>query len=156
MAGEMIGAYTGFKFLLDSTKALIEMNSRVERNTAVLALHKEIFAAQEVQNALTTKVRELEEQVRNFETWNAEKERYELKEMVPGFMARSVKDSMRGGGPAHLLCANCFEKRAKGHLRVRENQYHTEFKCDLCGVKHVHNTGTPQIRTGGTWGRGRT
>ena len=100
-----------FKALYDSAKALKDMNDAAVRNGAVIELQEKILAAQASQLSLLTRISELEEKVRGFEAWDAEKERYELRDLGFGALAYMLKPAMRGTEPPHWICTNCYGKR---------------------------------------------
>jgi len=104
-----------FKALYDSAKALKDINDGAIRNAAVIELQEKILAAQAAQSALVEHVRQLEEKVRNFETWHTEKQRYELKNLGWGTLAYMLKPAMRGTEPPHWVCTNCY---GKGHISI--------------------------------------
>ena len=79
-----LGAFTT---LYASAKALKDMNDATVRNGAVMDLQEKILAAQLAQAELVAQVRELEERVRNFEIWEAQKQRYELNDLGWGSFA---------------------------------------------------------------------
>ena len=105
----MVGA-SAFKAIYDSAKALKDINDATVRNAAVIELQEKILTAQEAQSALVDRIRELEEEMRGFKTWEAEKQRYELKDLGWGTLAYMLKPAMRGAEPPHWVCANCFAK----------------------------------------------
>ena len=75
-----------------------------------------------MQAELAERIRELEEKVAGFETWNAEKQRYELKPFGHGF-AYMLKPEMQGSEPQHQLCPNCYSRGKKSFLaKVPSNQ----------------------------------
>lgn len=117
MVGEFFGGVSAFKTMMDIAKTMKEMDTANTRNAAVISLQETILDAQSAYSDLTDRVRELEEQVRRFETWEAEKKRYELKQLYPGFLAYAVKETERGGEPLHAICANCYENGLKSILQ---------------------------------------
>jgi hypothetical protein len=85
-------------------------------------LQEQILSAQQEQAALLERVRELEKQMADLETWETEKQRYELKTVYPGGLARVMKSGMENGEPPHWLCANCYENRKKSYLQTSESR----------------------------------
>ena len=78
MAVDIITGLGIFKTLFDSAKGLKDINDTAVRNTAVVELQEKILAAQAQQAALIEHVHELEKEVARFETWETEKQRYQL------------------------------------------------------------------------------
>ena len=78
MASELLAGLGLFKTMMDMAKGLKDMNDIAVRNAAVIELQGQILTAQEQQSALAERGGELEEEVADFETWDADKERYEL------------------------------------------------------------------------------
>jgi hypothetical protein len=138
----VMGATLGlFKSMLDTAKALKDMNDAVTRNAAVIELQEKILAAQHQQTSLIEYVSELEEKVAGFEKWDAEADRYELKKFGHG-VARFLKPEAQGSEPSHPICANCFEKREIKFLQqvptnVARQQLGmgSEWRCPACPTK---------------------
>ena len=110
MVAEVIAGLGAFKTMFDMAKALKDINDAAIRNGAVIELQEQILSAQAAQSTLVDRVRELEEKVAGFETWDAEKKQYELKQIGYGTFARMLKSGMRGSEPPHWACDNCYQK----------------------------------------------
>jgi uncharacterized protein YlxW (UPF0749 family) len=78
MVGEVLTGLGIFNTLLNSAKALKDLNDAAVRNTAVVELQEKILAAKEAQAALMDQVRALEAKVAAFENWEAQKQRYQM------------------------------------------------------------------------------
>ena len=115
---EIYGGFSAFKALMDSAKTLKDITTTPAGNAAVIELQEKILAAQMAQAALIDRIRELEAEVRSFETWEAEKQRYDLKDLGWGALAYMLKPGMRDGKPPHWICVNCF-----GHKHISIVQY---------------------------------
>jgi hypothetical protein len=113
MVAEVLGGISAFKAMFDMAKSLKDINDATVRDRAVIELQKEILGAQVAQAALVERVSYLEKEMTRFETWDAEKQRYELKQVAPGAFAYSVKPGARGAEPAHWICAACYQNRKK-------------------------------------------
>ena len=135
MAVELIAGLGLFKSMFDAAKGLKDINDAAIRNAAVIELQEKILAAREQQSALAERVGDLEAQVAEFEAWDAEKQRYELKEFKSGQFAYPLKAEVAGGEPAHMLCANCYSKNQKSILQteVRDPGRHEVTFCQNCG-----------------------
>ena len=118
MAVELLAGLGLFKSILDSAKGLKDINDAAVRNTAVIELQEKILAAQEQQMALAERVRELEEEVARYETWDTEKERYELTQVGDRrALAYTLKEGVESPEHPHQLCANCFTDGKKSILQ---------------------------------------
>jgi len=122
MVSELITGLGIFKTLLDMTKGLKDINDAAVRNGAVVELMEKIITAKEQQTALLERIGELEKEVASFETWEAEKQRYELKE-VPGHnkvLAYALKPEAQGSEASHWICTKCYQDRKASILQPEE------------------------------------
>ncbi len=136
VAAEFLTGLGAFKTMFDIAKGLKDTNDAAVRNAAVIELQEKILGAQAQQTALIEQVRQLEEQVAGFETWQAEKSRYELKDLKRGFFAYIPKVGEEGGEPPHALCTNCYQKGVKSILQCNgsQNIHHRAWDCAACGT----------------------
>lgn len=143
-------ALTALKSASDLVKALVELrdvslvNSKaLELQRQILAAHEGALAAQDAKALLHKRVAELEAEVMRFETWETEKQRYELHKLPPGILIYRTKLGMEGAEPAHEICANCYQKRVKSLLHiVSSGNGRTHWKCHECGFDEL--SGTPE------------
>ena len=134
MFAEAMAGLGSFKTMIDMAKGLKDINDAAVRNTAVIELTEKIIGAQATQTALIARVGELEKDLMRFETWETEKQRYELHERKPGRFTRKLKAGMENGEPPHEICAQCYEVRVKSILQSRVTQtgrYHM-LTCNHC------------------------
>jgi len=115
IANAMLQAHDA-RLLRDQATAIDQLVSEalqrvIEAQAAVLAIQQELAAALARERALEAKVTE-------FENWDLEKQRYELKQVSPGAFAYVVKPVMQGEEPVHWLCAGCYQRRKKTILQV--------------------------------------
>jgi hypothetical protein len=134
MAGELLAGLSAFKAMLDLAKGLKDINDSTARNAVAIELQEKILAAHAQQAALVEKVGELEKVVARFETWEREKQRYRLKELVPGLFAYALKRTETNGEPAHALCANCYERGVKSILQDNKKSsiFDHALECPFC------------------------
>jgi rubrerythrin len=109
MVGEVFAGIGAFKTMFDIAKSLKDMDDAVRRNTAVADLGEQIISAQTRYAASVEQVRDLEEKLRSFETWEREKQRYDLKDLGWGAFAYMLKPPERGSQPPTWKCTNCYE-----------------------------------------------
>ena len=136
VAAEIISGLGGLKAAFDLAKGLKDIDDRARRNEAVIELQDKILTAQRAQSDLVERIHELEKQLASFEQWNAEKEKYELKEIYPETFAYVIKEDARGTEPSHLICAACYQgckksilqKSSGVHLTCPECKTQVQFK----------------------------
>lgn len=122
----------------------------VELNGVLLNLQGELNTAQAEYGALLGRVRELEEQVEQFERWEEEKQRYQLHEFPTGAIAYVVKAEEQGEDPTLYLCSNCYERRVKSFLQPNfDRAYARQLQCNTCQAVIVSETRPrPKRKTG--------
>jgi hypothetical protein len=118
MVAEFAAGLSAFKTMLDLAKGLRDISDAAARNVAVIELQEKILIAQQTQSALVERVSSLEEQLAELEAWEADKQRYELKEIASGQFAYVLKPETAAGEPAHILCANCYGHNQKSILQT--------------------------------------
>jgi hypothetical protein len=100
----------------------------IELQSAILAAQSGALSAQSEQASLLIRVGELEKEIAQVKAWEAEKQKYELKELKPGNFAYTITDSMRGSEPTHHICANCYSNAFKSIL---QNEMRFPGRCDV-------------------------
>lgn len=125
MIGEISAGYASLKTALDIAKGLNAANTQVQINEAKIALQQLILDAQqslslanESQAVSAKRISELEKEIADLKAWDAEAEKYELKEVSFGAMAYVPKPDTDAAKTAHWLCANCFEQKKKSYLQI--------------------------------------
>ena len=154
MVAEVVTSLAIFKTLLDMAKGLKDINDATVRNAAVIELQEKIFAAHVQQTTLVERVRELEEQMAHFEAWDAEKQKYELKQVYSGAFAYVLKPKAGGGEPPHWLCTTCYQNNKKAILQAQGRAPDKTFEiygCPQCkSTMRVHYNVRPgKERTSG-------
>jgi len=115
------GALSATKAAFDLTKAFVDVRDATKVQAVKFELMGLLLQAQEAEAALIAEKRQLEERVRALETWNGEKQRYELQNVGQGDgFAYGLKAEAQGSEPDHKLCAHCYE-----HGKKRLLQPHT-------------------------------
>ena len=101
--------------------------------TQILSAQESAIRSQERDSALARQVHELEQRIAQMETWNAEKQRYQLTDFGAGTFAYTLKPGMENDEPPHRACANCFKK---GHISVLQFRLHVMsqdvYDCPSC------------------------
>ncbi len=84
----------------------------------VMDIQTEVLTAQDRDIKLTDRCRELEDQLKRVEAWEAEKARYRLREIVKQVYVYELKpERVEEEEPEHSLCAKCFQEGRKSHLQ---------------------------------------
>ncbi len=138
-AGEMTKAIVGLRDAAMINSKVIELQG------IIMTAQSSAMAAQSDQFALLNRVRELEEEMTRMKKWDAESERYELKNIYTGAVAYVLKPDAQGSESPHWLCANCFENKKKSYLQqAMPMQRNMIYKCIACGnMVSVHASITP-------------
>jgi ribosomal protein S27E len=102
--------------------------------------------AQEQKAALAKRVGELEKEIAELKDWKREAERYQLTEIAPSIMARTLKSGMENGETPHKLCADCFEDNKKSFLYPGPYGTDILFRCNRCGSTLLNPDGGPPMR----------
>ncbi|MGA3228661.1 MAG: hypothetical protein ABSD51_01820 [Candidatus Binatus sp.] len=111
----------------------------IELQGTIMSAQATAVAAHSDQTAALKRVTELEKEVADLKTWDAEKEKYELTQPMPRaevFAYALKKDS---GPPSlrHYLCATCYEDRVKSILQKEMRVPLAEvLVCPRCGADH--------------------
>ena len=121
----MADALSTLKSAYDLAKNLLDMHDAAARQSTVIELQSKILAAQE--SALTSsqaqasqldEIRGLNAEVARLKAWGVEKENYQLQRAEPGILFYVLKSEHQTAGPAHQLCANCFDNGEKSILQA--------------------------------------
>ena len=75
------------------------------------------LAGQEKQAEFLERIRELERRLSEFESWDAQIQRYELFAFETKAMAYALRPGMENGQPMHYLCLPCADKRQRSTLQ---------------------------------------
>jgi hypothetical protein len=87
------------KAMVDIRDAAAFQGKVFELQRAIIDAQQSVFAANAERTSLIEEIRQLKARVAELETWEAEKQRYELKDVGFGSLAYIVKESMRGAEP---------------------------------------------------------
>jgi hypothetical protein len=116
MVGEIFAGISAFSEMLGIAKTIRDLDDNVKRNAAVADLWEKIITAQARYTQALEQVSQLEEKLRRLETWETEKERYELFDLGRGFYGYILKEGVERGEPPHALCTNCYQRGFKSVL----------------------------------------
>ncbi|MES2983740.1 MAG: hypothetical protein V4735_00965 [Pseudomonadota bacterium] len=113
----------------------------IELQGVILAAQGSALDAQSDQLTLLDEVRNLKKEVADLKTWEAEKEKYVLTDLLPNsgrmttVYAYIEKDKASTPENVHKLCANCFDSGKKSILQgeSRVPGMHRVLACHHCG-----------------------
>jgi hypothetical protein len=98
---------------------------------SLIDVQTKLLAAQAQYEALTEVKRELEQKIVEYENWDAEAARYQLKEIAGGIFVYMLKQEHEATEPKHWLCPNCFQQRQKSILGKPDVNL-LNYKCNRC------------------------
>jgi phosphatidate phosphatase APP1 len=129
-------------------KLTADMQTKVaELQAAILSAQSSALAANSDQFSLLEEKRRLEAKIAQLEAWEAEKQRYSLRELSPGAFAYVVKREAQGTEPVHAICTHCYQNGEKSILHwLTSHLGVVEFKCDRCEAKFVGDTNDDNFR----------
>jgi len=133
------GMIQSLQAMANIAKALIGLHDERVVNERVVELTGEILAAlaaQAEQVVLLEHVRDLEKHLAELNAWNADKEKYGLRQIRPGVYAYTLKETTNVLEKSLMLCANCYEQRHKSILQeeIRDPGRCRVLVCHLCGA----------------------
>jgi hypothetical protein len=120
---QALGALKGLKDIAQGIVAAHDIAAfrerQIEFQGKIIDAQDAISAIQEERATLLETIRQLEKQVAEFETWESEKQRYELKDIAGGHgsLTYMIKLTMQGSEPVHCICANCYQHHKKFYLQ---------------------------------------
>jgi hypothetical protein len=140
-AGDMAKAMVGLR------DAQVFQSKAIELQSAILGAQSDAMAAMMAHSDLIERVHALEAEVARLETWESEKQRYELKEHGSrGAMAYALKEGVEPPAPTHSICPDCYEQRKKSILQpVKHFVGRAEsLECNVCGWE-TYTVGFPTV-----------
>lgn len=139
------GAMTSIRAMKEIASAMVDLRDaaafqekKLELQALALDAQAGVFAVNEERAALMKRVDELEAKVRSLENWEAEKERYQLKQVSSiGTYAYVPKMGVQSSEPPHSLCANCFGAGKKSILQAQPGlrMGQRSYACQSCGAE---------------------
>jgi hypothetical protein len=152
--GSIAGVATSLKTAGEIAKAMVGLRDAaafqsklIELQGVILSAQGSALTAQQDQMTMLERVRDLETEVARLKAWDAEKQRYELKDAGQGTLAYALKEAAKGAGPNHHICAGCYENGRKSFL-----QPETRFP-GRCEVLACHFCGSA-LYLNGAWEKG--
>jgi hypothetical protein len=138
--GSISALATSLKTAADVTKAMVGLRDEAKLQSKIIELQGIILSAQAAalstqssQLTLLQRISQLEKEMADMEAWDAEKKKYELKEISDGTFAYVLKEDAGTSEPAHWLCATCYQHGKKSLLQcLSRDDSETIFKCQQC------------------------
>jgi hypothetical protein len=103
----------------------------IELQSAIFDLHDRVRSAQAEQDELLKAKSELERKLAEYERWDAEAARYELRALADGVFVYALKAEHKGKEPEHFLCPHCFAERKRSILNHPRADY-SNYVCHAC------------------------
>lgn len=111
VAGSLKAAANTVKSMVELRDAVLFHAKANELQAQIADALADSVSAYEAQTTQLQRIRELEEKLATFESWDSEKKRYDLKELGHGALAYMLKPEARGTEPPHWICTNCYGSR---------------------------------------------
>lgn len=100
----------------------------------LFTIRADALALQEKHLALINEKEELIKKLMEFEQWKQTESEYELKKIILGIYAYSLKKSQQSEEPSHWLCTNCWKDRKESILQAEfDNGEEAKYFCPECG-----------------------
>ncbi|MEN9659185.1 MAG: hypothetical protein RL571_2650 [Pseudomonadota bacterium] len=128
------------KAATDISKALFDLRTTAEVQGKVIEIQNALLSAQssalEATNAqflLQERVRELEAQIKSFEDWGNQQQRYSLVNPWRGAaQVYALKKEHAEGEEPHFLCTNCFHNKKRVILNPSSKDGWVYMICPTC------------------------
>jgi hypothetical protein len=118
-------ALSSFKALKDIAEAMIGLRDaasfrerQIEFQGKIIDAQSALMALQDERATLVETIRHQEAEIARLKAWEAEKERYELKQVtIGGSLTYVLKPDAQGTEPPHWICAACYQVGKKSILQ---------------------------------------
>lgn len=145
-------ALSSFKAMKDIAEAMVGLRDaaafrerQIEFQGKIIEAQSALSALQDERSTLIETIREREEEIARLKAWDAEKQRYELKDLCggSGSLAYLIKPDAQGSEPPHCLCASCYNAGKKSILqntgKPAPGGYGRQWGCPSCKmVINIH------------------
>lgn len=136
-------AYKLVKTLIGVRDAALIEAKMVELRDHITEAQGSLLQSQAQQSSLIQEVHDLKQKLMKLDSWEQEKQRYQLVTPWSGFYVFAIKESNKGTDPAHWICPSCYEKGRKEYLYFM--QVHTPYvqpvvKCHACSLEMKRKT----------------
>ena len=132
-------AVSGLKNATEIIKNILSINKNTEVNARVIDLQNVILGLQtnllELHSGyaqLLTEKAEIEARLKGEDEWASVAKEYQLREVGAQLFVYASTTRM----PAHWLCPNCFQKKQKSILQLRnQNEDYRYYRCPSCDMR---------------------
>jgi hypothetical protein len=149
MIAEITAGYESIKAATNLLKGLNAASTEAQINDVKIGLQRSLldaqqglFAAQQADAASSARIRDLERQIAGFNSWESEKDRFELRAIGAGAFAYVMKASEDNSNAGPWYCSNCFENGKKsiyqkqpGSITKSHLGIPAIYDCSLCSSK---------------------
>lgn len=139
MYAEIATALASIKSLAEIAKITSDVKASAqviqktaELNITILALQEKMSTVLTEKDALLQEKKDLEQKITQFDHWETEAARYELKEIALDVFMYTVKPSAAIGEPSHWLCPNCYEDKRKSIIQRDSTISKAFYACPNC------------------------
>ena len=124
-AGETAQKLIGLRDTAKFGDAIIELQGQI------MAAQQGALAAHQREASMAEEIRDLKTRMAELETWDTEKQRYELTDFGGETFAYALKPDMSAGEPSHRICADCYQKGQKSILQFQGKTvtYQDHYSC---------------------------
>jgi hypothetical protein len=135
------GIVSGLNGTLNLAKAFSDLRDltqvqqkTIELQRSILDVQQAAMSAQQSQNELLEEIKNLKEQIKASDDWNAEASRYELKDYGDQTFAFELRVDQAQGQPIHKLCPKCFNLNKKSILQFSHTASTSQqsYQCNEC------------------------
>jgi hypothetical protein len=108
----------------------------VKLNAEIMSAQRGALTAQQNEAAMAEEIRELKAEIIRFETWDRDKQRYELKEHGEGrAKAYALKENVEPPELPHSICPDCYQQRKPSILQTESYDIGRAraLVCQVCG-----------------------
>jgi len=124
------------KAMKDLRDLTLVQSKVIELQGVILEAQTGLFTANKERASLIEEIREAKSKIAQLETWNAEKQRYQLTDIGDGNFAYVLGQSMSSGEPPHYICTACYGNSKKSILQHFETGSGSHVViCPSCSAK---------------------
>ncbi|MEK6285531.1 MAG: hypothetical protein AABO57_07305 [Acidobacteriota bacterium] len=143
MYAEITAAIASIKALAEIAKLTSDIKTSaqvlqetVNLNITILALQEKMSVVLTEKDSLLQEKKELEQKIAEFDHWETESARYELKEIALSVLVYTVKPGADIGEPTHWLCAKCYKDKRPSIIQRQESVKSGRFYlCPVCKIE---------------------
>jgi hypothetical protein len=105
----------------------------IELQSAIISLQTAIMSIQSQNQELLAENDRLKQQLAAIKNWEAETQKYHLKEVARGVFVYLLNEDQSGAQPSPWFCYNCYEKQQKSILQRGPKTLHGHsYSCANC------------------------